>query len=193
MRARPGVPAPDCFTQMQRRFGLDGSPPAYTVTMETGAITSAHFPLDLASTNSGAVVALSQADLPCDLPVRVSGLRANWTTVCADLPANSKAVPLAPGVLTHSLLATFDGTACIVLDLKAHAHRLFMGHPAICDRPDVGLNITAWNSKGLTLHLHNPTAQPVTVHLRVHPRLGFGRQTVQIPARTSVTTLLSWQ
>jgi hypothetical protein len=193
MRARSGVAAPDCFTQMQRQFGLDGRPPAYMVTMETGTITSSRFPLDLAATDGAVVVDLAQTDLPCDLPVRASGLHDNWTAVCADLPASSKAVPLAPGTLPHHLLVAFDGMACTALDLNAHTRRLFLGHPAICDRPAVGLSVTAWNPKGLTVKLHNPTARPVTVRLRIHPRLGFGRQTLQIPARTSVTTLLSWQ
>ena len=139
------------------------------------------------------VVNLSQTALPCDLPVRISGLHDNWTVVYADLPLNSKAVPLSPGTLSHPLLAICEGTAYAALDLNGHARRLFLGHPAICDHADVSLRVTAWNPKGLTVELHNPSAQSVMVHLRIHPRLGFGRQTLALPAKASITTRLLWQ
>ena len=183
----------DVFAQIQRQLGLDGDPPAYKASMETGVITSTRCGLEMAVAEGAAVVNLSQTALPCALPVRVSGLHDNWTVVCADLPLNSKAVPLAPGTLPHPLCAVCEGTAYTALDLNAQARRLFLGHPAICDHADISLRVTAWNPTGLAVELHNPSAQSVRVHVRIHPRLGFGRQALQIPARASVTTRLLWQ
>ena len=183
----------DVFAQIQRQLGLDGDPPAYKASVETGAITSTRCGLAMAATEGAIVVNLSQTALPCALPVRVSGLHDNWTVVCADLPLNSKAVPLAPGTLPHPLCAVCEGTAYTALDLNAQARRLFLGHPAICDHADISLRVTAWNPTGLAVELHNPSAQSVRVHVRIHPRLGFGRQALQIPARASVTTRLLWQ
>ena len=161
--------------------------------METGAITSTRCGLEMVAAEGAVVVNLSQTALACDLPARISGLHENRTVVCADLPLNSKAVPLSPGTLSHPLLAICEQTAYAALDLNGHARRLFLGHPAICDHADISLRVTAWNLKGLTVEVHNPSAQSILVHLRIHPRLGFGRQTLSIPAKASITTRLLWQ
>lgn len=182
------------FNEVQRAFGLDGRQPAYSATMEAGRIVAQSYPLDLTADDASAVlVDLSKADLPCDLPVRISKLHDNWTAVCAELPANSKSVPFTPGELPQRALGVRNDTGYTSIDLNSRAHRLFLGHPIICDRPDIHINIVDWQRKGLLVELHNPGKEAVTTYVRVHKLLGFGRQTVHILPGSSRILTLSWR
>lgn len=182
------------FEEIQRAFGLDGRQPVYTASMEAGKILSQLYPLDVTSDDDGAaLVDLSKTDLPTDLPIRISKLCENWTAICAELPVNTKSVPFTPGELPYRALGVRNDIGYACTDLSSRAQRLFLGHPVICDRRDITINVMDWQRKGLTVELHNPGKVETTTQVRVHRLLGFGRQTVRIPAESSIILSLSWR
>ena len=194
MRARFGDSSSACFEDVRRVFGLDG-PPAYTVHAHTGSVKQSRYTLDLEADGGAAVVEIGPAALPSDLPIRVSGLYDRCSAVCLSLPefAAHGHVASNPGSLSWRLIGTFNGTGYATADIGGHAVRFFLGHPMLCDAPELTLNLLEWSVAGLRVEIHNPSTRDVAAQVRVHPLLGAGGCLVRVPPESSTETLLPWQ
>jgi hypothetical protein len=66
----------------------------------------------------------------------------------------------------------------------------FLGHPIICDAPDLWLTLVEADAQHLLVVAHNPTAQPIKAHIRKAKGFDLGPAldtTVTVPAEQSVT------
>lgn len=193
MRARFGDAGAACFDDVRRLFGMDG-PMACRANVERGVLGRTRYLLDLTARDGAAVARLDKAPLPSDLPVRVAGLQDNWSAVCVDLPGvGRERTSVVPWLCNWRPAGMLHGTAYLTLDVNDGPRRIFVGHPALCDRPDITLNLLRWDRSGITLEAHNPGQIAVSIQLRVHPVFGTGRHAAHVPAESSVIVHLPWR
>jgi hypothetical protein len=156
-----------------------GGDPAYQVTVRHGHCVGTNFLLDLESEGGYVRVDLTQAHLPIRLPVRVAGLNPVWGAWVADI-ARDTALPL--GIIER------EGVGYTTCDLTRGNTELFVGHPVICDRPDVPINALP-EGEIWRVELHNPHADDIPVVARGtdgFPPLARFRYQGVIPAGASV-------
>jgi len=103
---------------------------------------------------------LSGPNLPGLLPVRLEGLNDNWSVWLVD--RNRK----GPNVRA---LPCRDGSAYAQLDPAGGDMDVFIGHPVVCDRPGVKLQV-AWMTPDVWfVEAHNPTDAAVDAEVHTAP------------------------
>ncbi len=192
MRAKFGDDHGRCFQQVRKDYGLEG-PPAYRVKSRIGTVKDTRYTLDLQARHGAAVVTISRAPLPNDLPIRIYGLQNRWSAVRANLPKGVALWKADPGVLRWRPMGICQGVGYLDIDINQHARRLFIGHPLLCGQPELFLNLVSWSKLGLTAEVHNPSAKAVNTWVRINPALGSGRRRLLVPAESSLTALIPWR
>jgi hypothetical protein len=94
------------------------------------------------------------------IPVTLEGMTDNWSAFLFDRKrpagANFRAIPVQ------------DGVAYTQLDVTEGDADVFIGHPIVCDRPELKLHV-AWKSPGKWfVEAHNPSEKPITAKLRAN-------------------------
>ncbi|WP_176013439.1 hypothetical protein [Victivallis sp. Marseille-Q1083] len=84
-----------------------------------------------------------------DCPIRVTGLENNFAAAVCDRRRH-----------TLELLPVYDGETIALLPSTA-AREVFIGHPLVCDRPDIRIELQS-NEREWRAALHNPTPETVT-------------------------------
>ncbi|MHB9133371.1 MAG: hypothetical protein ACYDBB_20075 [Armatimonadota bacterium] len=138
-------------------YGIAGGKPAYTATATQGTITSSRYLLELAAKDYGFSGAISKAELPQRLPVKVSGLNEKWTAAKVDLERKQ-----------WFPLGVWQGAAYTTVNTKEGDHTLYLGNLLTTDNPDVTLTLLPANADGITyVEIHNPTDKDLTVTVNV--------------------------
>jgi hypothetical protein len=158
-----GVGTPiDCLEDAPARvtqaLGTDTGRPAYTLSLSRGRVLSKRHVLMLDGQGKGVAGEISQADLPGYLPVMVAGLQDRWTAVHLDR------------ITGHwRPLGVANGIAYAVLDPAASPQQFFLGHPVVCDRPELTLQLTQTGARKWTLEVHNPTPRAIPTVVSSEP------------------------
>ena len=146
-------------------LGIDGEP-GYTVKAYQGAVADTTYMLTVTPGPDGGGFhgtiepndEMRRRGLPAALPLVVKGMNERWTAVLWDQDRSaSRPIPVAEG--------------------KAYAHyrdlrkptTIFIGHPFVCDDPEVRLTVVHTGDASVYVHAHNPTAQPRKVTVRHSP------------------------
>lgn len=178
---------PGASTEVVERFradfGLGHAPPAYQLDVATGQVLSQRYFLKIDGGTQHAFSAKLAGKLISALPILVSGLNDNWSALLYDRTLQ-QARPL--GVLENTAYAT--------LVIQPHTD-LFIGHPVICDNPDIVLQVTQTAPDQWDTEIHNPTGTAAQVVVWPNPFFDPLRtrpaQTVDVPAGASVH--VSWR
>ena len=163
--------------ETRRYFGLQGQP-AYTVTPSVGTVASTVYTCTLQPQGGGFRGKFSQAPLPTDLPVIVTGLQPRWDSGVWVVGSNRV-----------RFFGRFEGSGYTTLRLNEGPVEAFIGHPIICDAPDLWLTLVEADAAHLLVVAHNPTAQPIKAHIRKASGFDLGPAldtTVTVPAGESV-------
>jgi len=145
-----GIDTPERIIDL---MGLDGSP-GYRVQAVSGSVADSQYILTLKASEDGEGFrgTIKPSDevrrdgLPAALPLVVQGLNDRWTAVLWDEAKKSmRPLPVAEG--------------------KAYAHypdlredlSIFIGHPFVCDDPEIVLTVVQTGPSSLYVYVHNPT------------------------------------
>jgi len=140
-------------------FGvLEPGTVGYRPTLTRG-VTRDNYLLWRVMAKDGAMEArIPKADLANFVTLALDGLNENWSAFLLDRQQTGhfRAIPVR------------DGCGYAQLDLTAADVDLFIGHPVICDQPQVKV-LVSWKSPGhWHIEAHNPGETPVQVHLRTN-------------------------
>jgi len=108
----------------------------------------------------------------------VEGLNDNWSVQLADY---ARPWP------NHRGLPVRDGRAYAQLDLSPAEMDLFIGHPVVCDNPNVKV-LVSWQQPGVWfVEAHNPTDKPLHASLETGKgwELFDFRRQVELPTGSS--------
>lgn len=143
-------------------MGIDGSP-GYKVEVMEGKVLDTHYVLSMESAKgqAGIRVKLEPSDearrhgLPVALPLTVSHMNPRWTSLL-----------WIPGQRTLRPLPVAEGkTFAHLKDLRAPI-TFFIGHPFVCNDPDIFLTAIQTGASSLWLYAHNPTREHRSVRVR---------------------------
>jgi len=151
------------WEQFAVRMGLRGKPAYEVKDVKLGNVTGTKFLLELEPAEGGFAGAVTHADLPIRLPVRVSSMNPNWTFAWFDLDRKE----WYPSAIDRETRTGF-----FTLDTRRGAHRLFAGHPVLADNPDVHISVLSDGKSEIRADLNNVTDKPMTLTIRLNPALG---------------------
>ena len=166
------------FEETRRLFGLQGKP-GYSVTPSLGTVAGTLYTCTLKADGGGFRGKFSQAPLPTDLPVIVQGLQPRWDSGVWIV-----------GTQRVRFFGRFEGNGYTTLRLNDGPVEAFLGHPIVCDAPDLWLTLVEADAKHLLVIAHNPTDQAIKAHIRKAKGFYLGPAldtTVTVPAGQSVT------
>jgi hypothetical protein len=164
---------------VRARMGLAATKAAYTVKATQGTVLSQAYLLTADGQGKGFAATLTpDKPYPVAMPIVVTKLNQNWTAVYYE-PATRNCRPLS---------MSSPGTAYVAYDLGNAARTIFIGHPFVCDKPDISLTVTQTGPAAFTIEVHNPTD---TAHkVTIKPAAAFtlvtaAPQTLTVPAGSS--------
>jgi len=166
------------FAELFRdRLGLDGDVP-YRIRASRGKVVSTDYILVTEAEQGALVFQAEDVDLPAALPVEVRGLNANWSAGCGDLAGKR-----------YRPIAVHEGKGFVALDPRVKKQHVFIGHPVMCDDPEIVLCCVPLDAKTWALEIHNPTERTRTVRVRASggwPGLAFEPKTEKVEPGASV-------
>jgi len=156
-----GIDTPERIIDL---LGIDGSP-GYEVVAASGSVAGTEYMLTLSPGDDGAFRGAIKPNrevrsrgLPAALPVVLQGANDRWSAFFWDgVEKKMRPVPVAEG--------------------KAYAHfrqvrrdrPFFIGHPFVCDDPDVFLTVVQTGPSSLYVNAHNTGDEPTTITIRRCP------------------------
>lgn len=162
----------------RKMLGLLGTP-GYTVTSSIGSVVDTQYTCTLRTENGAFRAKFSQTPLPTDLPIVIPNLQDRW---------DSGLWVVGTGRVRH--FGRFEATGYTTLRLDKGSVEAFLGHPLVCDSPELWLSLVEADSQHLLVVLHNPTDEEIQTRLRKSQGFDLGPpldQTVTVPAASSVT------
>ncbi|MBU4286091.1 MAG: hypothetical protein KKD76_04210, partial [Verrucomicrobia bacterium] len=163
---------------VRRYLGLQGKP-AYTVMPSVGAVVDTMYTCTLKPASGAFRAKFSQAPLPNDLPVIVQDTEPRWDTGVWIVGTNRV-----------RFFGRWEGNGYTTLRLDKGPVEAFLGHPIVCNAPEVWLSLVEADSQHLVVVAHNPTDRPIEVRVRKNQGFDLGPALdtkVSIPAGNSVT------
>ncbi|MCY3017841.1 MAG: hypothetical protein NTW87_02255 [Planctomycetota bacterium] len=121
-----------------------------------------------------------KGDLISSMPIRVSGLNDRWSAYLFDR-GRRKARPVG----------VFENKAWAVVCLKGSLD-VFVGHPIMCDKPGLFIQVAQTGENAWVVDVHNPTDAAVRTTLKKNPNFDplrdktFNEETIELPAGQSV-------
>jgi hypothetical protein len=131
---------------------------AVEVAIENGEMLERSFWLRVDGKGIGFAGIVKGTDLPTTLPVVVEGMNDRWTTVLYDRRRRQ----LRP-------IGCVEGKAYAVVDPSKGDLDLFVGHPVVCDDPDLFLTFVQTDGSGFSLEIHNPTNEAREISVEPAP------------------------
>jgi hypothetical protein len=117
------------------------------------------------------------ADIPFDVPLKISGLKPRWPSGIWRENGNVE------------FTGVFESTAWPRLDVSKKG-KFYAGNLLVSDNPDLVLEIVRWRKDAIRIDAHNPTGTAITATIstpaEIQGYLAFKKR-VTIPAGTSVT------
>lgn len=162
-------------------FGLDDGVPTYQLDTEAGSVLSQRYILAVDGATDSCFAGTLGGKLVSTLPITVDGLSDGSSAFLYDHTLK-KARPVG----------VFEGKAWATVKIDGR-RQLFIGHPVLCDRPGMYVQVTQSGTAKWHIEAHNPTDTETQTTLRPNrffpPFEGgvFVERQVTIPAGTSVT------
>jgi len=199
-------PAPDIsfVTDVLYSLGIRGEP-AYAVTPTVGTVRDTRFILSLEAIDHGFAGTVTEAKLPLDLPVRISGLNPNWD---AGILYKGECTLLIPEWVVDEFGLRYverrerrvkdellhfpvleDGTGFLQIDTEVGAKDVFVGNLLVSDNKDAVLMLVDTRPGKAAFVVHNPTDNDMTCSVRPAPGfdlLGSFDKSATAPAGSSV-------
>lgn len=143
-------------------MGLANGKTAYTVKASLGHVLSQAFLLTVDGQGMGFRATLTPAKpYPVNLPIVVTRLNPNWSAVYAEVQSKR----------CRPVNLDSQGTSYITYDLGDAAKDIFIGHPFVCDHPEVSLTVAQISPTTYAVEVHNPT--DITRKVTVKPAAQF--------------------
>ncbi len=181
---------PGLMLQVRDGLGLAG-PPGYLIQPTVGRVAGSGMLLRLSPDEGGFSARVGRSELPLPVPALLSGLNPGWSAVLLYRGKNRILTAEWPpgwfrGAPSHRRFVRLrrfqdpiypvgvseDGVALAQLDLHDEDRDLFLGHPVVCDRPDIKLTFVHDQARDeASVEVHNPTDLAATVLVR--PGKGF--------------------
>jgi len=145
----------EVFDDIRRTLGL-GCAPAYGVTASQGKVESTAGCLKAAASQGAFAAQLTKTVMPTALFVQAAGLTDGWSCM-----KQLNGGPLKP-------VTVCGGIGYANVDLNAGDVSLVIGHPVLCDQPD--LKVVAWPTKtGLEVFVQNPGERDMVCAISANP------------------------
>lgn len=194
-----GQPDNSFVEKVVTTLGLRGTP-AYTVQPTHGKVLDTKFALRLQAEGYGFAGTISQAKLPLNLPVLVSGLNERWPAGILYRGKNTLQVPTwrfnrtadryservaTPGANQLQRFAIEGDTGMLQVDTAVGDKSVYVGNLLVCERPEVFLALEDARPGKAVIMANNPLDEPVTVTIKPGPGfdlLGDFAKTVTLPA-----------
>lgn len=145
------------MTDFARRFGVaEPGKTSYGLDLKHGKLIDNYLILRLDGQGKGVEFSASRTDMPGFLPVSVEGLNDNWSVHLLD---RKRAWP------NHRALPIRDGRAFAQLDLSEADVDVFIGHPVICDNPEVKIQVSWMKSGTWFIEAHNASDKVIEAEL----------------------------
>lgn len=188
-------------------FGIGGEP-WYRVVPSSGKVLSTFYVLKVKAEDGGFAGRFTRAELPSDLPVMVEGLNENWQAVVwykGSLQFKrpewtkdeyQKAICVMKDRTVEDAIypgPVQEGIGYFGLDIELSDRDVFIGHPIICNNPEIRLQLLDWRKGKAKIEVHNPTPKPVACTVRNgkgFDLMGSFSKNVTVPAGQSLIVSL---
>ena len=173
------------ITDVIDKMGLKGKT-AYKISARSGKVLGTEYILRLAAENGGFSGTVSQAALPIDLPVMITGLNPRWDAavwyhgknklMIAQRTFDDRGCDFISRHVRESedearYFGIVDGVGYCQIDTELGDKNIFIGHPVICDQNEVFIGISKFNRKEAGFELHNPTAKTLECEVKNAPAM----------------------
>ncbi len=139
-------------------FGMNAAgTPSYKTDLKAGKIVSQRYILDVDGADKQCMTGVIDGKLISTLPIRVGGLNDRWSAYLLD----RKEKRMRP-------VGMFEGKAWAVVKLKG-ALDLFVGHPVVCDNPELSIQVTRTGDDAWRVEMHNPTDKVIKTKRAANP------------------------
>ena len=146
------------------RMGLaDGMAVGYGLKTKAGAITSKTYSLTVDGQGRGFRGTLTP-DKPysVSMPIQVAHLNPRWSVFFADLKTGQR----------RPLGVDAEGSTWVAYDFGFAAREIFIGHPFVCNSPEVMLTVAQTGPKSYQIEAHNPTDKAIQANIEANPNSG---------------------
>jgi hypothetical protein len=161
------------------RLGLaDARAVGYQLDTKAGKVTSRVYSLAVDGQGRGFRGALTpDKPYPVSMPIQVANLNPRWSVCYADLKTGQR----------RPLGVSAEGFSWVAYDFGSAAREIFIGHPFICDHPEVSLTVTQTGPASFQIEAHNPTGRAIeaTLEANAHAGTGLDRRRLELPAGSS--------
>lgn len=153
------------------RLGLaDTKAVGYRLETKAGAVASRAYSLTLDAQGRGFRGTLTpDKPYPVSVPIQVVHLNPRWSVFFADLKTGQR----------RPLGMSADGCSWVAYDFGSTAREIFIGHPFVCDRPEVSLTV-AQTGQSFQIEAHNPTDQVIRTTIGVNLDSGVAGKTQRV-------------
>ena len=109
--------------------------------------------------------------------IQVAHLNPRWSVFFADLKTGER----------RPLGVSAEGSTWVAYDFGSTAREIFIGHPFVCDRPEVSLTVAQTGPESFQIEAHNPTDQAIQTTIEANADAGtkVKVQRVELPAGSS--------
>jgi len=145
------------------RESMGISKTGYELKIKKGKLLSNKYILQIDGNKEGFSGDIKKSDLPLTLPVIVKNLNERWSSFLLE-KNNNRARPIGQ----------FKDTAYVTIDLREGDVGIFVGHPVICDDPEVFINVVQTGDKEFTAYLHNPAERKKDIKVKTNPEWTIG-------------------
>jgi hypothetical protein len=145
----------EAVDRFYKTFALaPGSKPGYSLQLQEGSVGEYGYPLKLELSREGGVVAEFRGEFSSSLALSVAGANSNWSAFLYDYEL-CKSRPVA--LFESAIWAT----------IASHGERkIFIGHPIVCDNPEMIIQVAQKSYDIWGVEVHNPTASEVKIALK---------------------------
>jgi hypothetical protein len=154
------------------RLGLaDSKAVGYRLETKAGTVASRAYSLTVDGQGRGFRGTLTP-DKPCpvSMPIHVAHLNPRWSVFFADLKTGQR----------RPLGISAEGASWVAYDFGSTAREIFIGHPFVCDRPEVSLTVAQTGPESFRIEAHNPTDQAIQATIAANADSGIKVATHQI-------------
>ena len=159
-------------------MGFAGATP-YRLALTRGKLEKIEFLAAVTPEHYGVAGDVAQAaNIPYQVPLQIRGLNPRWP---AGLWQDG-------GRVTFTGVFDIEQTAWPRLDVGKPG-KFYAGNLLVADNPHLTLGLARWDDKGITVELHNSTAEPIEATVSTPPEItGYKtfRRKVTVPAGTTV-------
>lgn len=168
---------------LRARLGLaDGQAVGYGLHIKAGTIVSRVYALNVDGQRRcfrGTLV--PDQPYPVSVPIQVTNLNPRWSAYFTDLRTGQRR-PLGVGA---------EGTSWVAYDFGPSPREIFIGHPFVCDSPEVSLTVAQTGPECFQIEAHNPTDMAIPITIEANPHSGITAETQRLKLPPGSSTMIT--